>query len=109
MDSTGNAFTGITEMDRSTFIIEKANTVALTHAMLQSNAGNIIHVGAGEQIIGGLAFNSGTLIFDTPVPAYLNANGRIIAETLVAGSGNYSWSGHNQNVSGNGVVKIAMQ
>lgn len=109
MDSTGNAFTGITEMDRSTFILEKANTVTLTHAMLQSNAGNIIHVGAGEKNIGGLAFNGGTLIFDTPVPAYLNANGRIIAETLVAGSGNYSWSGHDQNVSGNGVVKIAMQ
>ncbi|MCZ8605993.1 hypothetical protein OM311_23995 [Escherichia albertii] len=109
MDSTGNAFTGITEMDRSTFILEKANTVTLTHAMLQSNAGNIIHVGAGEKNIGGLAFNGGTLIFDTPVPAYLNTNGRIIAETLVAGSGNYSWSGHDQNVSGNGVVKIAMQ
>ncbi|HHB2142281.1 TPA: ESPR-type extended signal peptide-containing protein [Escherichia albertii] len=90
-------------------ILEKANTVTLTHAMLQSNAGNIIHVGAGEKNIGGLAFNGGTLIFDTPVPAYLNANGRIIAETLVAGSGNYSWSGHDQNVSGNGVVKIAMQ
>lgn len=114
MDSTGNAFTGITEMDRSTFILEKANTVTLTHAMLQSNAGNIIHVGAGEKNIGGLAFNGGTLIFDTPVPAYLDFNGGYltlseggISNGMLTGEGNFHVTGNILDIIGaNGNLSV---
>ncbi len=60
----------------------------------------------GEQSIGGLAMNGGTLIFDTDIPAATLAEGYISVDTLVVGAGDYTWKGRNYQVNGTGDVLI---
>lgn len=67
--ATGTEFAGVAQLKDSTFTLERDNTAALTHAMLQSDSENTTSVKVGEQSIGGLAMNGGTLIFDTDIPA----------------------------------------
>ncbi|ABV17025.1 putative outer membrane autotransporter domain protein [Escherichia coli O139:H28 str. E24377A] len=62
--ATGTEFAGVAQLKDSTFTLERDNTAALTHAMLQSDSENTTSVKVGEQSIGGLAMNGGTLIFD---------------------------------------------
>ncbi|EEW8205643.1 hypothetical protein D6I89_12130 [Escherichia coli] len=77
-----------------------------THAMLQSDSENTTSVKVGEQSIGGLAMNGGTLIFDTDIPAATLAEGYISVDTLVVGAGDYTWKGRNYQVNGTGDVLI---
>lgn len=63
-------------------------------------------VKVGEQSIGGLAMNGGTLIFDTDIPAATLAEGYISVDTLVVGAGDYTWKGRNYQVNGTGDVLI---
>ncbi|EOU6936026.1 autotransporter outer membrane beta-barrel domain-containing protein [Escherichia coli] len=65
--ATGTEFAGVAQLKDSTFTLERDNTAALTHAMLQSDSENTTSVKVGEQSIGGLAMNGGTLIFDTDI------------------------------------------
>ncbi|ENR1455029.1 autotransporter outer membrane beta-barrel domain-containing protein [Escherichia coli] len=60
--ATGTEFAGVAQLKDSTFTLERDNTAALTHAMLQSDSENTTSVKVGEQSIGGLAMNGGTLI-----------------------------------------------
>ncbi len=66
--ATGTEFAGVAQLKDSTFTLERDNTAALTHAMLQSDSENTTSVKVGEQSIGGLAMNGGTLIFDIRQP-----------------------------------------
>lgn len=104
--STGTEFAGVTQLKESTFALEGDNTAALTHALLQSDSKNITSVKAGEQSIGGLAMNGGTLIFTTEMPAATLAEGYISADTLVAGAGEYRWKDRTYQVNGTGDVLI---
>ena len=70
---------------------------------------SLIHISSvkvGEQSIGGLAMNGGTLIFDTDIPAATLAEGYISVDTLVVGAGDYTWKGRNYQVNGTGDVLI---
>ncbi|BED22426.1 hypothetical protein VEE46_21940 [Escherichia coli] len=69
--ATGTEFAGVAQVKDSTFTLERDNTAALTHAMLQSDSENTTSVKVGEQSIGGLAMNGGTLIFDIQVFQWL--------------------------------------
>ncbi len=93
--ATGTEFAGVAQLKDSTFTLERDNTAALTHAMLQSDSENTTSVKVGEQSIGGLAMNGGTLIFDTDIPAATLAEGYISVDTLVVGAGDYTWKGRN--------------
>ncbi|SPW59208.1 Outer membrane autotransporter barrel domain protein precursor [Escherichia coli] len=53
--ATGTEFAGVAQLKDSTFTLERDNTAALTHAMLQSDSENTTSVKVGEQSIGGLA------------------------------------------------------
>ncbi|MCW0134494.1 hypothetical protein OIU89_04625 [Escherichia coli] len=88
--ATGTEFAGVAQLKDSTFTLERDNTAALTHAMLQSDSENTTSVKVGEQSIGGLAMNGGTLIFDTDIPAATLAEGYISVDTLVVGAGDYT-------------------
>ncbi|MCJ8682086.1 autoinducer-2 kinase [Escherichia coli] len=70
----------------------------------QSDSENTTSVKVGEQSIGGLAMNGGTLIFDTDIPAATLAEGYISVDTLVVGAGDYTWKGRNYQVNGTGDV-----
>ncbi|MCD4420275.1 ECSE_1600 family autotransporter [Escherichia coli] len=104
--ATGTEFAGVAQLKNSTFTLERDNTAALTHAMLQSDIENTTSVKVGEQSIGGLAMNGGTLIFDTDIPAATLAEGYISVDTLVVGAGDYTWKGRNYQVNGTGDVLI---
>ncbi|EFI6470587.1 autotransporter outer membrane beta-barrel domain-containing protein, partial [Escherichia coli] len=102
--ATGTEFAGVAQLKDSTFTLERDNTAALTHAMLQSDSENTTSVNVGEQSIGGLAMNGGTLIFDTDIPAATLAEGYISVDTLVVGAGDYTWKGRNVRVDNIGGV-----
>ena len=104
--ATGTEFAGVAQLKDSTFTLERDNTAALTHAMLQSDSENTTSVKVGEQSIGGLAMNGGTIIFDTDIPAATLAEGYISVDTLVVGAGDYTWKGRNYQVNGAGDVLI---
>ncbi|EOT5888298.1 ECSE_1600 family autotransporter [Escherichia coli] len=104
--ATGTEFAGVAQLKDRTFTLERDNTAALTHAMLQSDSENTTSVKVGEQSIGGLAMNGGTLIFDTDIPAATLAEGYISVDTLVVGAGDYTWKGRNYQVNGTGDVLI---
>ncbi|WP_284209314.1 autotransporter-associated beta strand repeat-containing protein, partial [Chitiniphilus shinanonensis] len=82
--SVGTAFAGTVAMGPGTLALAGDNTAALSHATLRSDAGSVTAVGSGEQIIGGLAFNGGTLNFGATVPDETIASSRITATTLDA-------------------------
>lgn len=104
--AAGTEFAGVAQLKDSTFALERDNTAALTHAMLQSDSENTTSVKVGEQSIGGLAMNGGTLTFDTDIPAATLAEGYISVDTLVVGAGDYTWKGRNYQVNGTGDVLI---
>ena len=104
--AAGTEFAGVAQLKDSTFTLERDNTAALTHAMLQSDSENTTSVKVGEQSIGGLAMNGGTLTFDTDIPAATLAEGYISVDTLVVGAGDYTWKGRNYQVNGTGDVLI---
>lgn len=104
--ATGTEFAGVVQLKDSTFTLERDNTAALTHAMLQSDSENTTSVNVGEQSIGGLAMNGGTLTFDTDIPAATLAEGYISVDTLAVGAGDYTWKGRNYQVNGTGDVLI---
>ncbi|EIQ0548008.1 autotransporter outer membrane beta-barrel domain-containing protein [Escherichia coli] len=49
--ATGTEFAGVAQLKDSTFTLERDNTAALTHAMLQSDSENTTSVKVGEQSI----------------------------------------------------------
>ncbi|WP_145587100.1 autotransporter outer membrane beta-barrel domain-containing protein [Yersinia kristensenii] len=63
-----NAFNGVLALGHSTFDLAADNTAALVNATLKLGADSITTVGDGVQTIGGLAFNGGTVKFDTGTP-----------------------------------------
>lgn len=87
--STGANFTGTLALGASTFTLGGTNTTALTKATLQAGAGSVTTVADGEQQIGGLKFNGGTVVFNAELPDSLVAISTIKTPVLDAsGTGN---------------------
>lgn len=82
--STGANFTGKLALGNSTLALQGQNTTALRSATLESDAGSVTTVGDGDQKIGGLKLNGGTMIFDAIAPDQKVANSTITANTLDA-------------------------
>jgi autotransporter family porin len=85
--TTGDAFAGTLKAGLGMFDLQGDNTTALTNATLQSDAGNVTTVGDGEQAIGGIAFNGGTVKFNANVPDQTVATSHVVAGNLQAGTG----------------------
>jgi outer membrane autotransporter protein len=83
-DRTGDGFTGTLEMGRGTLNLAGQNTTALTNATLSANTDSTIVVGSGEQRIGALRFNDGTVVFGATLPDQSVADGTISVTTLDA-------------------------
>ncbi|WP_145583821.1 autotransporter outer membrane beta-barrel domain-containing protein [Yersinia thracica] len=62
--SVGGAFSGIVNLQNSTFDLGGVNTSALTNATLKLSSGNLTSVADGVQNIGALVMNRGTILFN---------------------------------------------
>ncbi|OMG75180.1 hypothetical protein BW685_00545 [Burkholderia ubonensis] len=90
--TTGDAFAGTLAVGRSQFDLGGVNTTALTSATLRADTGSVITVGDGNQSIGGLTLNGGTMVFNATLPDQTVATGTITTGVL--------------NVDGPGTVQI---
>lgn len=61
--AAGTDFAGDVILKNNQFALEGDNSAALTHATLHLGSGNVTSVGTGNQNLGGLAFDGGTLVF----------------------------------------------
>ncbi|HEN3479207.1 TPA: autotransporter outer membrane beta-barrel domain-containing protein [Yersinia enterocolitica] len=68
VNAAQNAFNGVLALGHSTFDLAADNTSALVNATLKLGANSITRVGDGVQTIGGLAFDGGTVKFNTGTP-----------------------------------------
>ena len=104
IDTTGNqfeftsnnaadGFAGTVAVGNTRFELDRLNTQALTNATLRADNGSITHVGTGQQTIGGLAFNGGTVKFDGVTPGVTEAAGTIHTTD-------------NMNLLGKGIVQV---
>ncbi|WP_433741522.1 autotransporter-associated beta strand repeat-containing protein [Pseudomonas putida] len=80
----GNSFAGTVSLKDNTFALSGNNTTALTNATLEVGAGNVTTVGDGNQVIGGLNINGGTMRFNASAPNQVLATSLITAGTLDA-------------------------
>ncbi|MCQ6311416.1 autotransporter outer membrane beta-barrel domain-containing protein [Citrobacter portucalensis] len=78
-NNAADGFQGTLALQNSTFELAGLNTQALAKATLSAGEGSLTHVGKGEQNIGGLAFNGGTVSFDGVTPGKTQADGTIHA------------------------------
>ncbi len=100
--ATGTEFAGVAQLKDSTFTLERDDPLA-SHAMLQSDSENTTSVKVGEQSIGGLAMNGGTIIFDTDIPAATLARDQ---RRYAGCQHGLPWKGRNYQVNGTGDVLI---
>jgi outer membrane autotransporter protein len=91
----GTGFTGTTVLTNNTFDLSGDNTAALTHATLEMGTGNLTTAGAGNQTIGNLTFNGGTLnLRNLPT-------GTVTANTLALTTGSVELDPQDAGSSGN--------
>lgn len=81
-NNADDGFAGTVELTHSQFELGGLNTRALSVATLNAGEGSIAHVAVGEQHIGGLAFDGGTVKFDGVTPGTPAAQGTIHAGTM---------------------------
>ena len=81
-NNADDGFTGTVALANSQFELGGLNTRALSKATLRAGEGSITHVAAGEQRIGGLAFDGGTVQFDGVTPGNPAAQGTIHSATM---------------------------
>nr|WP_318526439.1 autotransporter outer membrane beta-barrel domain-containing protein [Erwinia billingiae] len=92
-NNASNTFTGTLGLGNATFALAGDNTRALTTATLRADNGGIVTVGTGSQAIGGLAFDGGTVKFNTGTPGHLDITTLIAAQAM--------------DLSGHGTVEIS--
>ncbi|HEN3278946.1 TPA: autotransporter outer membrane beta-barrel domain-containing protein [Yersinia enterocolitica] len=68
VNAAQNAFNGVLALGHATFELAADNTAALVNATLKLGADSITTVGDGVQTIAGLAFDGGTVKFNTGTP-----------------------------------------
>ncbi|WP_134531392.1 autotransporter-associated beta strand repeat-containing protein [Budvicia aquatica] len=82
--ASGRQFAGSVQMNSKAFNLSDDNTKALTNATLKVMSDNTTTVGNGNQLIGGLSFNGGTVDFGVSIPNASVAANHIQATTLDA-------------------------
>ncbi len=81
----GANFAGKAVLTNNRFALADNNTTALTHATLEVGRGNVTTVGDGDQHIGGLTINGGSMLFNASAPEQTLATSLITAGTLDVG------------------------
>lgn len=64
-NNANNGFAGTLDLTDTQFRLDGTNTIAMTDATVKAGEGSTVVVGEGVQNIDGLAFNGGTVVFDT--------------------------------------------
>ncbi|PWK28775.1 autotransporter-associated beta strand repeat-containing protein, partial [Pseudomonas sp. OV226] len=95
----GANFGGMVNLSNNTFNLGGDNTSALTNATLNMGAGNVTTVDAGNQAVGNLTFNGGTMKFSN-LPT-----GTVTTKTLNLTAGNVELDQQNAGASGNLLVQ----
>lgn len=100
--NTGNNFAGTLKLGTSHYQLENINTAALKNATLQADNGSVITVGAGEQNVGGLTFNGGTVQFGAVMPGDIASSNSVT--TSATGTLDIGGKGTVQVTLGGGVI-----
>lgn len=95
--NTGSDFAGTLKLGTSHYQLEGNNTASLTQATLVAGNGSVVTVGAGEQLLGGLTFDGGTVQFGAVMP------GDIIADNHITTS-----AGGTLDIGGTGTVQVTL-
>ncbi|KFB98058.1 putative autotransporter protein [Trabulsiella guamensis ATCC 49490] len=82
--TAGSAFAGTVDLSNATLALGGVNTDALTNAILNANTGSITTVADGEQVIGGLTFAGGEMVFNATLPDEKVAASHMTTTTLEA-------------------------
>ncbi|WHP30213.1 autotransporter outer membrane beta-barrel domain-containing protein [Trabulsiella odontotermitis] len=82
--AAGSAFAGTVDLSNATLALGGVNTSALTNATLNANTGSITTVADGEQVIGGLTFAGGEMVFNATLPDEKVAASHVTTTTLEA-------------------------
>lgn len=91
-----NAFNGVLALGHATFELAAENTSALVNATLKAGADSFTTVGDGVQTIGGLAFDGGTVKFNTGTP------GETVAKSTIHTT-------KEMNLLGTGTVEVNIE
>ena len=100
--NTGSDFAGTLKLGTSHFQLEGDNTSSLTQAALVAGNGSVVTVGTGEQQLGGLSFDGGTVQFGAVMPGDIIADNHII--TSADGTLDIGGKGTVQVTLGGGVI-----
>lgn len=100
--NTGSDFAGTLKLGSSHFQLEGDNTYSLTQAALVAGNGSVVTVGTGEQQLGGLSFDGGTVQFGAVMPGDIIADNHII--TSADGTLDIGGKGTVQVTLGGGVI-----
>ncbi|MGX7400671.1 autotransporter outer membrane beta-barrel domain-containing protein, partial [Enterobacter sp. ESY66] len=100
--NTGSDFAGTLKLGSSHFQLEGDNTSSLTQAALVAGNGSVVTVGTGEQQLGGLSFDGGTVQFGAVMPGDIIADNHII--TSADGTLDIGGKGTVQVTLGGGVI-----
>ncbi|KJW96477.1 hypothetical protein RZ87_18795 [Enterobacter roggenkampii] len=95
--NTGSDFAGTLKLGTSHFQLEGDNTSSLTQASLVTGNDSVVTVGTGEQQLGGLSFDGGTVQFGAVMP------GDIIADNHITTS-----AGGTLDIGGKGTVQVTL-
>jgi autotransporter family porin len=94
-NNRADTFAGTLDLANSTFALEGINTEALKSARLKVSEGSVATVGEGQQKIGGLAFNGGTVDFGVMTPGIKEASNTV-------------QTANSLDISGRGAVQVAL-
>lgn len=95
--NTGSNFAGTLKLGTSHFQLEGDNTSSLTQASLVTGNESVVTVGTGEQQLGSLSFDGGTVQFGAVMP------GDIIADNHITTS-----AGGTLDIGGKGTVQVTL-
>ncbi|HGH4678076.1 TPA: autotransporter outer membrane beta-barrel domain-containing protein [Enterobacter bugandensis] len=95
--NTGSDFAGTLKLGTSHFQLEGDNTSSLTQASLVTGNDSVVTVGTGEQQLGGLSFDGGTVQFGAVMP------GDIMADNHITTS-----AGGTLDIGGKGTVQVTL-
>lgn len=94
-NNAGDNFAGTLALGNATLDLSGLNTQALSLATLKVGAGSVTTVGAGEQRIGSLTFDGGTIDFGSVAP------GNTLAENRIQ-------TANSLNLAGSGTVQVGL-
>ena len=100
--NTGSDFAGTLKLGTSHFQLEGDNTSSLTQASLVTGSESVVTVGTGEQQLGGLSFDGGTVQFGAVMPGDIIADNHIT--TSAVGTLDIGGKGTVQVTLGGGVI-----